>query len=131
MDSRVLLADFRKALDNLEQALSGPAKSDLEQAGCIQYFEFCFELAWKSIQAMCRELGLSDCDSPKACFRQAFAHRWLDDEILWLEILSDRNRMSHTYSATDAAKVYSALDRYVPAFQNLLSALKIERDRWL
>jgi nucleotidyltransferase substrate binding protein (TIGR01987 family) len=124
------LADFRKALGNLEQALSGAAKSDLEQAGCIQYFEFCFELAWKSIQAMARELGLSDCDSPKACLRQAFAHHWLDDEMLWLEILSDRNRMSHTYSAMDAGQVYNALDRYLPAFQSLLIALQTERDRW-
>jgi len=130
MDSRILLGDFEKALENLKDALAVPSETDLEKAGCIQYFEFCFELAWKSIQVSARELGLSECNSPKACFRQAFAQRWVDEEILWLEILSDRNRMAHTHNATDALKVYESLRRYLPAFADLLGALKTERRKW-
>jgi nucleotidyltransferase substrate binding protein (TIGR01987 family) len=130
MDSRILLSDFEKALENLKEVLAVPSETDLEKAGCIQYFEFCFELAWKSIQALARESGLSECNSPKACFKQAFAQRWLDEEILWLEILSDRNRMAHTYNAADALKVYESLHRYLPAFANLLNALKAERREW-
>lgn len=130
MNSRMVLGDFEKALQNLKDALAVPAETDLEKAGCIQYFEFCFELAWKSIQVLARELGLSECNSPKACFRQAFAQRWVDDEVLWLEILSDRNRMAHTYSAADALKVYDSLRRYLPAFGGLLVALKSEQQKW-
>lgn len=127
MDSRILLSDFEKALENLKEVLAVPAQTDLEKAGCIQYFEFCFELAWKSIQVVARQAGLSECNSPKACFRQAFAQRWIDEEILWLEILADRNRMAHTYSAADALKVYESLGRYLPAFEGLLVALKTEQ----
>ena len=130
MDSQTLLGDFEQALENLKEVLAVPSETDLEKAGCIQYFEFCFEPAWKSIQALARESGLSECNSPKACFKQAFAPRWLDEEILWLEILSDRNRMAHTYNAADALKVYESLHRYVPAFVNLLAALKTERGKW-
>ncbi|MFO7854064.1 MAG: HI0074 family nucleotidyltransferase substrate-binding subunit [Paracoccaceae bacterium] len=130
MDSRILLSDFEKALENLKEALAVPARTDLEKAGCIQYFEFCFELAWKSIQVVARQAGLTECNSPKACFRQAFAQRWIDEEVLWLEILSDRNRMAHTYSATDALQVYGSLSRYVPAFEGLLAALKAEFQEW-
>jgi len=130
MDSRILLGDFEKALENLKEVLAVPSETDLEKAGCIQYFEFCFELAWKSIQTLARESGLSECNSPKACFRHAFAQRWLDEEILWLEILSDRNRMAHTYNAADALKVYESLHRYLPAFADLLDALKTERRKW-
>lgn len=129
MDSRIVLGDFEKALENLKDVLAVPSETDLEKAGCIQYFEFCFELAWKSIQVLARELGLLECNSPKACFRQAFAQRWLDEEILWLEILSDRNRMAHTYSAAEALKVYESLRRYLPAFGDLLDALKTERQK--
>lgn len=126
MDSPIILGDFERALENLKEALAVPARTDLEKAGCIQYFEFCFELAWKSIQVVARQAGLSECNSPKACFRQAFAQRWIDEEILWLEILSDRNRMAHTYNAADALQVYGSLRRYAPAFDGLLAALKTE-----
>lgn len=130
MDSRSVLGDFERAFGNLKDALTVPVETDLEKAGCIQYFEFCFELAWKSVQALARDLGLSECNSPKACFRQAFAQRWLNDEVLWLEILADRNRMAHTYSAAEALKVYDSLRRYLPAFGDLLGALKAEFHRW-
>ena len=43
MDNRIILNDFEKALGNLEAAISVPAETDLERAGCIQYFGFCFE----------------------------------------------------------------------------------------
>lgn len=82
MDSRTILGDFERAFENLKEVLAVPARTDLEKAGCIQYFEFCFELAWKSIQVVAREAGLSECNSPKACFRQAFAQRWIDEEIV-------------------------------------------------
>jgi len=126
MDSQRVLSDFEKALRNLEDALSVHAQTDLEKAGCIQYFEFCFELAWKAIQALSREVGFSECNSPKACLKQAFSMHWLDDEVLWLEMLSDRNKMSHTYSAADAMRVYESLNKYLPGFQDLLKSLKAE-----
>jgi nucleotidyltransferase substrate binding protein (TIGR01987 family) len=126
MDRQRVLSDYKKALGNLEDALSTEATSDLEKAGCIQYFEFCFELSWKSIQALAREQGCIDCNSPKACLKQAFANHWLEDEILWLEMLSDRNRMSHTYSASDALSIYNSLNRYLSAFRDLLEVLKSE-----
>ena len=130
MDNRKVLDDFEKAVGNLRDALSTPAETDLEKAGCIQYFEFCFELAWKSAQAFARELGFTDCNSPKACLKQAFSQHWLEDEVLWLEMLSARNRMAHTYNAADAMKVYESLNRYLLGFENLGKSLKAELGRW-
>ena len=40
-----LLEDYAKALLELEQALAESSENQLIQAGCIQYFVFCFELA--------------------------------------------------------------------------------------
>lgn len=45
MSESWILDDFDAALRQLEAALTGPIRSDLERAGCIQYFEFTFELA--------------------------------------------------------------------------------------
>jgi nucleotidyltransferase substrate binding protein (TIGR01987 family) len=119
-----LLDDFDAALKQLDSALSGPIGSDLERAGCIQYFEFTFELAWKSIRAVADELGQPDCLSPKACLKQAFSNKWIGDEDIWLKMLDSRNRMSHTYRAKDALKVFESLKAFLPEFHRLLEELK-------
>ena len=126
MDKSFLINGFEQALKSLTDALVSPARSDLEKAGCIQYFEFCFELAWKSIRIVAANQGLGDCSSPKACLKQAFAARWIDHEEIWLDMLSARNRMSHTYNATDALMVYDRLQEYRQEIKILLAALKTQ-----
>jgi nucleotidyltransferase substrate binding protein (TIGR01987 family) len=119
-----ILDDFETALKQLEVALSGPIKSDLERAGCIQYFEFTFELAWKSIRMAASELGQPDGLSPKACLKQAFTNGWIGNEENWLKMLDARNRMLHTYRAKDALKVFESLRGFLPELNRLLHALR-------
>ena len=126
MDKFLLINGFEQALKNLADALASPAQSDLEKAGCIQYFEFCFELAWKSIRIVAGNQGLADCSSPKSCLKQAFASRWIEHEEIWLDMLSARNRMSHTYNAADALTVYDRLRDYRQQMEILLAVLKIQ-----
>ena len=59
MDSPNLMADFRQALGQLEDALRAPAGNDVYKAGCIQYFEFTFELAWKTLKNMAEDEGMT------------------------------------------------------------------------
>jgi len=126
VDKSLLVNGFEQALKRLADALASSAQSDLEKAGCIQYFEFCFELAWKSIRIVAGSQGLGDCSSPKACLKQAFALHWIDHEEIWLEMLSARNRMSHTYNAAYALAVYDRLREYRQQMDILLAALKTQ-----
>lgn len=124
MNKMWILAHFENALIQLRSALSQPANSDLLRAGCIQYFEFTFELAWKAIKAASRDVGLPECLSPKACLKQAFANGWVDSEEVWLEMLEARNRISHTYKAKDALTVYDSLPSFIPALMGPCSTPK-------
>ena len=124
MNDSLILNDFEKSLRQLEKAMKVPANDDLIKAGCIQYFEFCFELAWKSIQVLARKQGLTDCLSPKACLREAFANGWIKNEDIWLQMLEARNRMSHTYDTDEALKVYTSLANFLPELQELCQSLK-------
>jgi nucleotidyltransferase substrate binding protein (TIGR01987 family) len=126
MDKSLLISSFEQALKSLTNVLQSPAQNDLEKAGCIQYFEFCFELAWKSIRIITANQGIDNCSSPKACLKQAFAAHWIDHEEIWLDMLSARNRMSHTYNATDALMIYVRLKEYRQELENLLAVLKTQ-----
>ena len=72
MTAKLLLDDYSQALARLREVLATPAENDLDRAGCIQYFEFCFELAWKTIKVVGESQGLSGLVSPRACLSQAF-----------------------------------------------------------
>jgi len=123
MNDTLILSDFEKSLRQFEKALTVSTNDDLIKAGCIQYFEFCFELAWKSIQALTRKQGLTDCLSPKTCLREAFANGWIKNEEIWLQMLEVRNKMSHTYDMNEALKAYALLGSFLPELQELCKSL--------
>ena len=125
MDKKLLLDDYKKAFETLENALSSTHESDLEKAGCIKYFEFCFELAWKSIKIIAEDMGIMDCNSPKASLKTAFTNNWINNEETWLDMLNSRNLMSHTYNAASALKVYKNLKSYLPELKKLLEKLTL------
>ena len=118
-----LLDDLDRALRALADALAKPAEDDVRRAGCIQYFEFCFELAWKSIKAVGEQAGLADLNSPRACLRQAWRQGWISAEAPWLKMLEARNLMAHTYDAPQALRVYEDLPEFLGELRRLHRAL--------
>ena len=126
MKAKKFVNDFSVAVLRLKEALSVPSNTDLLRAGCIQYFEFCFELAWKSIKAIGEIEGLNSCQSPRRCLKQAFSLGWIDDEETWLAMLAARNQMSHTYNAEQAGRIYDKLPKFLPALQHLSRNLQQE-----
>lgn len=109
------------AVVRLREVLNVP-ENDVSRDAAIQRFEFCFELAWKSIQERAREEGL-DCQTPRSCLQLAFKTSWIEDEQGWLAMLQDRNRTSHTYDVDLAKAVFRRLPGYLPLLHALLNKL--------
>jgi nucleotidyltransferase substrate binding protein (TIGR01987 family) len=109
------------AVVRLREVLKVP-ENDVSRDAAIQRFEFCFELAWKSIQERAREEGL-DCQTPRSCLQLAFKTSWIEDEQGWLAMLQDRNRTSHTYDVDLAKAVFRRLPGYLPLLHALLNKL--------
>ena len=114
--------NFSRAFSLLREAmeLDPTGLSQLEKEGIIQRFEYTFELAWKVLKDRMQADGLMlDQISPKAVVRQAYASGYVDDAEAWLDMIGDRNLMSHTY---DFAKFEAVIDtirnRYLPVLEN-------------
>jgi nucleotidyltransferase substrate binding protein (TIGR01987 family) len=113
--SESLRGDFARAVDRLDEAcrrVGGASEPDsLLRDGLIQRFEFCFELAWKAVQAAAASEGVH-VRSPKTALAHALQSGWARDESLWFRMLEARNLTSHTYDEEVAAE----LSREIPAF---------------
>lgn len=119
MKAELIVPDLAKAVERFGEALSTRPTDDLQRAGCIQYFEFTFDLAWKSIQSVAQFYGLEPVKSPRVAFRTAFSQGWIQEQEPWLAMLEARNRMSHVYSAEEALAVYVSLADFRAPFEQL------------
>lgn len=112
-----LIRDFSHAITRLEEALK-EEKTEMIRDSAILRFQLCFDLAWKAIKAYAKSQGL-ECYSPKNCFKTAFQMDLITYDNQWLEMIADRNLITHTYEEQTAENVYAHLSNYLSLFQTL------------
>ncbi len=119
--------NFERAFLRLREALEqDPATlTALEKEGIIQRFEYTFELAWKVLKDKMEFDGLEiNQVSPKGVVRDAYAARYIDNADLWLQMIGDRNLMSHTYDINKFEAVINSLrTRYLPMLDEWYTSL--------
>lgn len=120
----LLLNDFQKALTQFDGALKENTEDELKQAGCIRYFEFCFELAWKTVKAYFEYKGMLECNSPRDCMKLAFKSNLINNEYIWIEMLEKRNITTHTYNFDTALNIYKNLPAYLAEMKFLINSLQ-------
>lgn len=116
------LESLGSALARLGDALAQP-KTEWTRDAAIQRFEFTCELAWRAVGRFAKDEGIES-GSPRQAIRAAFKLGWIDDDALWLSMLNDRNRTSHTYHEKTAEQIYANLARYHAALSSLVRRLR-------
>ncbi len=112
------------AQKSLEEAVALPIKNDRDLAGIIQSFEFVYELAWKTLKRLLETLG-HQTNTPRDVFKTAYGATLLSEEKVWIDILEDRNKTSHTYSRKMAEELVAKIkSKYVVAFHDLTNAIE-------
>ncbi len=123
-------ANFKRAFLLLREAMENDIDqlSQLEKEGIIQRFEYTFELAWKVLKDKMENDGIVlDKISPKAVVRQAFNAKYIQNAETWLNMIGDRNLMSHTYDfAKFEVVIQSIADDYLPLLEAWYLELLIE-----
>lgn len=112
-----------RALDRLDEVLAMNPQPDHPLAdGAIQRFEFSIVICCRLFQAA---LALEDGEArtARSALRGAYKAHWIDDEWLWLRMLEDRNRTSHTYRREIAVEILGRLPGYRDAMRAAAEAL--------
>ncbi|PWB57831.1 MAG: nucleotidyltransferase [Nitrosomonadales bacterium] len=120
--------NYKRALDRLAEGVALSQQrplSQLEKQGLIQGFEFTFELGWNVLRDFLRDRGIERIIGSRDAIREAFSAGLIEDGEAWMEMLKDRNLVSHTYNE-DVAETISAhiLDRYFKQFEKLRSDMQ-------
>jgi nucleotidyltransferase substrate binding protein (TIGR01987 family) len=95
--------NFRKAYEQLSNAVAKSELSDLERSGLIQTFEYSFELACKTMKDYLESEGIS-APTPRQSLKEAFKIGIIKDGHLWLDALEKRNYFSHCYDHEESKK---------------------------
>jgi len=100
--------------------------SDLEKEGVVQRFEYTFELAWKTLKDYLVYGGIVfDQITPRRVIKEAFAAKIIEDGQLWIDMLEQRNLMSHTYDRKTFDDVIRNISqRYFAALEQVFTWLK-------
>ncbi|MCG2724884.1 MAG: nucleotidyltransferase substrate binding protein [Elusimicrobia bacterium] len=117
-----MLSQFEKAVEKLSEVLEIP-KTDIVRDSAIQRFEFCADLAWKTLKAYLEEKKGLVSHSPKDCFRQGYASGIIDYDDTWLRIVDMRNETVHTYKEEIANGIYEHLPKVLIYFKLLLGKM--------
>lgn len=123
IESGIEIAPLLSAFEQFHSALQ-MAQSDLEKAGTIQYFEFTYELAWKTLKRILFARG-KDLNSPRPVFREAALEGFIDNPELWFNFLEDRNKTVHTYNKAIANSIFSDLPLFDAEMDKLIQKLTL------
>jgi nucleotidyltransferase substrate binding protein (TIGR01987 family) len=114
---------LEKAYITLEDGINS-AVSDLEKDGVIQRFEYSFELLWKTLKIFLFDQGII-CKSPKDCLKSAFKFGLIENDEAFLNMLEDRNIMSHLYSREDSVLIFENIKKsHSINMRNLIQNIK-------
>jgi nucleotidyltransferase substrate binding protein (TIGR01987 family) len=122
--------NFSRAYTLLREAMERKVAelNELEREGAIQRFEYTFELAWLTLKDRLEYAGVTLSEiTPRNVIREAFAAKLIADADAWMDMLVDRNLMSHTYDfARFEAVIENTRSRYLAVLDNLYQRLSLE-----
>lgn len=126
-------ANYRNAFEQIDEAVvlaNTRELSRLEKQGLIQAFEYTYELAWKTLKDYLQWQGLVDIIGSRDTIREAFSQGLLEDGQVWMNMLVDRNRTSHTYNQEIADTIfYNIRDVYHVHFKVLVTTLTKQQEK--
>jgi len=107
------LENFDRAFSLFETtvfAYRNAPDNDLNKLALVQGFEIVVELGWKVLKDFLAQKGIS-AYSPNDVIKEAFAINVLPTAQLWIDMVKDRNVISHEYHMDKVDKTLIKIDK--------------------
>jgi nucleotidyltransferase substrate binding protein (TIGR01987 family) len=118
-------SNYKKALSQLEKFIVKGQLNELEEQGLIQVFEYTHELAWNVLRDYLRGQGHFNIHGSRDATREAFKLELIQEGDMWMSMINDRNRTSHTYNQATAKDIADNITkRFFPLFVALRETLR-------
>jgi nucleotidyltransferase substrate binding protein (TIGR01987 family) len=102
---------------NTEESLEDEILDEMIKEGLIQRFEYTHELAWNVMKDYAEYQGNSNIGGSRDASREAFKLKLVTNGHIWMDMITSRNKTSHTYNEETANEIYNKiLKEYYPAF---------------
>lgn len=102
---------FKSAYLKLEQFIKEDDSSEIARAGIIHSFEITFELWWKFLQRYLKNMYVLEEHGPSSVIKVAFQNGLLEDGQPYMDMLRDRNLITHTYQESTAEEIYTRIKK--------------------
>ena len=100
-----------------EESLENEILDEMIKEGLIQRFEYTHELAWNVMKDYAEYQGNSSIGGSRDASREAFQLKLITNGHIWMDMITSRNKTSHTYNEETANEIYDKiLKEYYPAF---------------
>lgn len=127
LSQRTNFENYKKALSNLETGLEIASEKELnilEKQGLLKSFEFTFELSWKVMKDYLSEQGIQGIIGSRGAFRNAYENGLISEGQTWLDMIEDRNVISHDYDEEADETVISKIEAYSVLFRNFSDTMQ-------
>jgi nucleotidyltransferase substrate binding protein (TIGR01987 family) len=129
---RAKVEKFKKALLSFNSAMGQdlslfePVVNDILINGQVQKFEYCSELMWKTIRTLIRINNEISAKSPKDAVKEFYNCGYIEENDLeiMVNILEDRNKLSHVYNEEIFLQVHGRLSSYREVMNKVLKILE-------
>lgn len=112
---------FKKSFENLSKAKYEDESNIFILSGVIMVFNLTFDLAWKVLREVLKEeFGIIDfpSGSPKETLKKAASVGLISNEK-WIDMLVDRNDLTHDYDYEFAKEKYNKIIKsYIVVFES-------------
>lgn len=100
---------FKKAYEKLSEFINTDNGTEKDRAAIIHAYEYTFELWWKSLQRYLQDYETISEHGPGSTIRNATQYGILEDGTAYMDMLRDRNLISHTYKENVAIEIHERI----------------------
>lgn len=112
---------FKKAYFRLKDFVKTDNGSEKDRGAIINAYQYTFELFWKTLQKYLQQLEMLDEQGPGSVIRTAFQYKIINNGPTYMQMLKDRNLVTHTYKEDIAEDIHNRIkDEYIDEFDEFI-----------